>query len=127
MQQQLAPARGLVIGVAAVAVRTDVDVVDPDLAAFDAREAVAQVGAPFADRLHLGAEQRHAGLEGLEHVVVVVRLPVVGDDLLRLFALGLGHRVDRVAAARRAASRIGFDEAGRDRPSPRPAMSKAVP
>ena len=58
--------------------------------------------APFADRLHLGAEQRDAGLEGLEQVVVVMRLAVVGDDLLRLFALGLGHACI-LEAARRAA------------------------
>src|SRR5678815_4930255 len=43
VQQQLPLAQGLVIAVAAIAVRADVDVVDPDFARFDARIAVAQV------------------------------------------------------------------------------------
>src|SRR2546430_9616814 len=42
--------RSLVIGVAAMAVRADVDVVEKHLAVFHAREAVAEVDATFADR-----------------------------------------------------------------------------
>ena len=56
------------------------DVVDPHLAAFDAGEAVAELDTFFADRLHLGAQERDTGFEGLDEVVVVVRLAVVCDD-----------------------------------------------
>src|SRR5262249_38642200 len=58
VQQQLAPPRGVVIAVAAIAVRVDVNVVDPHLAVLDAREAVAQVRPAFADRLDLRTQQR---------------------------------------------------------------------
>src|SRR2546428_2171042 len=62
VQQELPAAQRLVIGVAAMAVRADVDVVEKHLAVFQAREAVAEVDATFADRLHLGAEQHDARL-----------------------------------------------------------------
>src|SRR5262245_49325221 len=68
VQEQLAPPLRIVIAVTAVAVRVDVDVVDPHFAALDAREAVAEVCAAFADRLDLRAQQRHARLERLEEV-----------------------------------------------------------
>ena len=51
----------------------------------------AQVDGALADRLHLGAEQRHTRFPGVEDVVVVKRLAVLGDVLLRFFARGLGH------------------------------------
>src|SRR6185436_150034 len=54
MQQQLSLARRLVVGVAAMTVRVDMDVVHPDLTSVDTREAVAQVDVPLADRLDLG-------------------------------------------------------------------------
>ena len=76
------------VGVPAVAVRLDVHVVHEDFPVLHLRVAVAQIHAPLANRLHLGAEQRDAGLERLEHVVVVERLAVLGDVLLRGFALG---------------------------------------
>jgi hypothetical protein len=63
----------------AVAVRADVDVEQPDLALVEPRIAVAQVYATFADGLHLRAEQRDTGLPRVEDVVVVQRLPVLGD------------------------------------------------
>src|SRR5262249_25598627 len=92
MQQQLAAPRRLVVGVAAVCVLRDVDVVDEDLPALDTRVAVAQVDAALADRLHLRALQDNAGLERLEDVVVVERLPVLRDDSLCFLALSeLGH------------------------------------
>ena len=71
----------IVIDIAAMAVGIDVDVEQPHLALLDARKAVAQVGLALADPLDLGAEQRDAGLEGFEDVVVVKRLAVVGDRL----------------------------------------------
>src|SRR5258706_13405954 len=54
VQQQLAPAQRLVIRVAAVAVRADIDVVEIDLAVLQAREAVARVDAAFTDGLTFG-------------------------------------------------------------------------
>jgi hypothetical protein len=66
-----------------------VDIVDEDFAVLDAREAVAQVHAAFADGLHLGAQQHEARLEGVQQVEIVERLPVLGDAALRFFAFGL--------------------------------------
>src|SRR5215510_9173065 len=82
-------------GRAAMAIWTDVDVEHPHLAVVDARVAVAEVDPPFADRLHLGAEQRHASFPGVEDVVVVAGLAVFRDCLERFLALGLGpsHRL----------------------------------
>ena len=88
MQQQLAPAQRLVIRIAAMAVRTDVDVVEKHFAVFDAGEAVAQVHASFANRLDLGAEQHQPRLEALEQVEVVKGFPVFGD--VRLCELAFG-------------------------------------
>ena len=137
VQQQLAPAPGVVVDVAAMAVRVDVDVVQPHLALLDAGVAVAQVGLALADALHLGAEQRDAGLEGLEHVVVVQRLAVVGDELVRRPAVasrarwrGGGVRAltgpPPAGAARSAASRTACTRLPGSA-TPRPAMSNAVP
>src|SRR6266702_4235 len=91
VEQQLPPTRRLVIAVAAVSVRADMHVVNPDFSRLDAREAVAEVRAAFPDRFHLRPEQRHARFEGLQQVVIVLCLAVVGDDLLRFLARGLGH------------------------------------
>src|SRR3954453_5604426 len=65
VEQQLAAAQRLVLGIAAVAVRADVHVVQEHFAVLDAREAVAQVHTAFANGLPLGAEQHEARLEGL--------------------------------------------------------------
>src|SRR5919204_2156669 len=46
MQQQLAPPHGIVVEVAALAVRGDVCVPQPGFAAFDTRVGLAQVGVP---------------------------------------------------------------------------------
>jgi hypothetical protein len=81
-----------VVRVAAVTVRADVHVQHPRFSTLDPRVAVAQVHAPFANRLDLGAEQGEARLVGLEDVVVVARLAIVGNDPLLLLALALvGH------------------------------------
>src|SRR5438094_91251 len=95
VQQELPAAQRLVIGVAAMAVRADVDVVEKYLAVFQAREAVAEVDATFADRLHLGAEQHDAGLERFQQVEIVECLAVLGDRGLRLLAFCLVHYVVR--------------------------------
>src|SRR6185312_1000713 len=131
VQQELAPAQRLVIGVAAMAVRADVDVVEEDLAVLDAREAVAEVHAAFADRFHLGAEQDEAGFEGLEQMEVVKGLPVLGDVFLGELALGFFSHVMQVAGlqadrARRAANNVA-DTMLSASATPLPAMSNAVP
>src|SRR5262245_26103355 len=88
VQQQLALPRRLVIGIAPMAVRLDVDVVDPHFPGVHAGIAVAQVDVPLPDRFDLGPEERHTSLERLEDVVVVERLAVFGDVLLRLLPGG---------------------------------------
>ena len=71
-----------------MAVGADVDVVQIDFAIFDAREAVAQIDAPFADGLHFGTQQDHPRLECLEEVIIVGGLAVFRDVGLRLLAVG---------------------------------------
>ena len=88
VQQQLARAHRRMIGVPAVAVRLNVHVVHEDFPILHLRVAVAQVHTTLPDRFHLGAKQRDAGLERLDDVVVVVRLAVLRDVLLRGFAFG---------------------------------------
>src|SRR6185295_3709098 len=106
VQQQLAAAQRLVVGVAAVAVGADVDDVEEHLAVLDPRVAVAQVDAAFADRLHLGAEQHQPRLEGLEQVIVVEGLAVFRDAGLRFLALGsLSHEHPLARGAPPAAPR----------------------
>ena len=80
MQQELPLPHLRMVGVAAMAVGADVHVHHPHLAAVGPRVAVAEVDAPFADGLDLGAEQRDARLLGLEDVVVVAGFAIVGDD-----------------------------------------------
>ena len=79
---------------------------EEDLAGFDAAVAVLEVDAPLADRLHLGAEQRNAGLERLEEVIVVAGLAVVRHQAFRR-AVRHGATSARAAAsfaARRTAA-----------------------
>jgi hypothetical protein len=102
VQQQPALPPGVVIHVPAVRVGVDVHVVQPHLAPLHLGVAVAQVRPPLADALHLGAEQRDAGLERLEDVVIVKRLAVVGNHRLGGI-VRLGHHAR--APASRAASR----------------------
>ena len=89
VQQEFPLARFSMFGIAAVTVWTDMHVDHPDLSAFGARVAVAQIDASFADRLDLRAKQRDARLVGFENVVVVACLAIVGNDPVRLLALVL--------------------------------------
>src|SRR5262245_42641931 len=89
MQQQLPLPQLTVGGRAAMTIRTDVDVEHPHLAVVDPRVAVAEVDPPLADRLHLRAKQRHARFPGVEDVIVVAGLAVLGDRSLRFLAIGL--------------------------------------
>src|SRR5258705_11431801 len=89
VHQQLAlPLLG-VIGVAAVTVRADVHVHQPDLAVLRARVAVAEVHASLPNRLHLGAEQRDTRFPRLEDVIVVAGLAVLRGHAARLLAFVL--------------------------------------
>src|SRR4029077_5915273 len=97
--------------------------------------AIAEIDVTAANRLHLGPEQRHAGLERLEDVVVVKRLAVFRVAFLGLFALRphLDSKLYQLcttlsvrnwtsrAASRTASIRLEGSAI------PRPAMSKAVP
>src|SRR5215208_1372041 len=129
MQEQLPLARGLMIGIAAMAVRIDMDVVDPHFAAVHAGVAVAQVDVAFADRFHFGALELDAGLERLQDVVVVERLAVLSDALLRQLAFG-SHKLQGtwylVPFASCAASLIASIRL-EGSAVPVPAMSNAVP
>src|SRR5919202_3907339 len=98
MQQQLAPPRGIVVEVAALAVRGDVRVPQPGFAAFDTRIGLAQGGMSRTQRLDLAAGQREARLVGILDEIVE-RGAAVHDDravvapfflILRL-CLGLSH------------------------------------
>src|SRR5207302_10572510 len=117
-----APQR-LVVGVPAMAVGADVDVVEKHFAALDASEAVAEVHAALADRFDLGPQQDDAGLERLEEMEIVERLPILGDGGLRFLAFGLVHHAARasLAASRTAAIMLSGSA------TPLPAMSNAVP
>src|SRR5262249_46207330 len=128
VQEQLAAAQRLVVGVAAVAVGADVDVVEEDLAVLDAREAVAEVDAPFTDRLDLGPDQRDAGLEGFQQMEIVEGLAVLRDAGLCLLTIAaiVGHYFalePRASLAARSTAAIML--AGSAMPCP--AMSNAVP
>ena len=82
MQQQLARPARLVIEAVGLQIFGDIGVEEPDLAALLARIALPDRRLAAAQRLHLGAGQRDAGLEGLADLVVEARLAVVGRDLV---------------------------------------------
>src|SRR6476661_3727083 len=80
VQEQLALApRGVVVP-RAVEVLGDVDVLEVELVAREHREAVDQGGAPHPQRLHLGAGQDDACLEGVVDEVVVAGLAVARNE-----------------------------------------------
>ena len=85
-EQELPRAQRVVRRRAAVAVLADVRVQQERLAAVQLAIAVAQVGAPLANRFDFRPQQRDPGLECLEHMEVVPGLAVVRDDLI-----GLAH------------------------------------
>ena len=82
VQQQLAVAPRRVVGPAAVVILGDVQVAQPDLAVVDGGERVGQRRLAVAQALHLGADQRDPGLEGLEDRIVVPRFAIGRDDLV---------------------------------------------
>src|SRR5439155_1051222 len=87
MHEELAAARRLVVLPRRRIVRADVHVHQHELAAMEAREAVFQIGAAVAQRLHFAAGQHEPRLERLVDEVVVPRL-AIDRDVARL-----SHRV----------------------------------
>src|SRR6185295_2459550 len=80
VEQQLAVALGLVIGVGAVAVRIDVTAPEPRLAVTHGGVGILEVHLPVAQGFDLGPAQHKAGLESLEDLVLVSRASVRCDD-----------------------------------------------
>ena len=81
VQEQLPRPAGLVVEAVGLQIFRDIGVVEPELAAALAGIGIGDVAAPLAQRLHLGAGQRDAGLEGLADLIVEARPPVGGGDL----------------------------------------------
>src|SRR5207253_9739179 len=88
VEQQPPPAIGFVVGPVALLVGADMDLEQPGLASLDANVAVAQLGATGAQRLDLGAEEFDPGLEGLEHLVFVERVPVASERRIARLSSG---------------------------------------
>src|SRR5438445_10322647 len=100
MQEKLPLAPRIVIVDVALLIGADVDIHQPCLSPVDPDESLAQVRAPVAQRLDLGASQLHARLDGLDHEVVVVGGAIGGADVLALPGLALGaHRRPRSQAS----------------------------
>jgi hypothetical protein len=94
VEQQLARAIGLVVGVSAAFVRRDVEVEEVGLAVLDDAVGVGDVGASVAEGFDLGAGKDEPRLKCFEDVVVETRALVARDrdDLIRFIGGGLlGH------------------------------------
>src|ERR1044072_1079079 len=105
MQQQLARALGRVIEAPGLQIFHDVRVDQPDLAA--ARIGIGLRDRRLADaqRFHLAAGQRDAGLELLADLVIETALAVLGDDLVMRFCLGRYSVTNVLNRTRRTSSR----------------------
>src|SRR5262249_12257341 len=66
----------------------DVRVDQEDAALLGAGVALGDIGVAGAQRLHLGAGELDAGLQGVLDVVVEARAPALGDALAAVVALG---------------------------------------
>src|SRR5579864_2991817 len=75
VQQELARAFRIVVGAVPLHVLTDVDAVEPRLAAFHVGVRALERRLPLAQRLHLRAGEHEAGLDAVAEVVVVTRAP----------------------------------------------------
>src|SRR5262245_25807423 len=98
VEEELAVAPFLVMGIAGVAVGTDVHVQQPDFALVNPCVAVPQVDRTFANRFHFSSEQDDTRFPGVEDVIVVEGLAIVREVAFGLFALGLfsGHGSPRI-------------------------------
>ena len=90
VQQQLARAFRLMVEAVAVAELGDVGVDQPDLIAAHLRIGFRDRSFAEAQRLHLGAGERDAGLEHLLDRIVEPRAPVLGDHLFLVEHGGFG-------------------------------------
>src|SRR5215471_9396066 len=82
VKEELALALWVVIGVAAVVVRSDVAPHQPGLAVVDGGVAVLEVHLGFAERLDLRTPQHDARLVRLQDLVVVERLAIARHHLV---------------------------------------------
>src|SRR5215210_7361464 len=98
VQEELARAGRVVVRAVALVVHGDLRADEPRLAVADLCERLGERRAPVAQRLHLGARERDAGLDAVEEDVVVARTAVVDDQLV---ALLLRHPVDGSQGASR--------------------------
>jgi hypothetical protein len=87
MQEQLAHPDRVMIHDVAVTVRTDVAVMEKDLALFYARVTILQIHPTITKGLHLRAFEDDTGFKLLLNKIVVVGFPVGGHDLILLFRL----------------------------------------
>src|SRR6266516_4668276 len=90
VKQELAGALGRMVEAAALQIFRNIGVDPPDLAAARIRIRFGNGRLAAAQRLHLGAGERDAGLERLADLVVEARLAIVGDDANLAVRLG-GH------------------------------------
>lgn len=77
MQQQLALAIGVRVGDVAMRIRRNVQIMQPDLAVANEREAIGQLTIILAKRADLRAGQHDTNLERFEDVILVKRLAVL--------------------------------------------------
>src|SRR5581483_7277359 len=90
MQQQLARPFRRMIEAARLQVFGNVGIDQPDFATARVGVGLADRGLAVAQRLHLGAGQHNAGLEGFTDLVIETRPAVVGDNLEAALLFG-GH------------------------------------
>ena len=101
VQEQAAVARRRVVRAVPLRIRLDRARDEEHLATADHAERLGQADAPQAERLHLRAEELDAGLEPLQHLVLVEGAPVRRDRLLarrthrRILLPGRGAPVSR--------------------------------
>jgi len=82
VEEELAGARGVEVVLGGGFVGGYVEVVEPGIAALDARVGLAEVDAAVPNGLDFGASEDEAGVVGLHYLVVVSGFSVDGDDFL---------------------------------------------
>ena len=97
VQQQFARACGLMVEVAAMSVRPDMQIQQVDLPVLYDTKGVGEVGATVAQRFDLGPGEDDARLPGVEYLVVVARALVPRDDRDLVFRIRFRHAVGQVS------------------------------
>ncbi len=102
MQQQFPRSLGLVVEHGGGRIRSDVRVEQEGLALLDDGIGIREICATVAQGLHLAAHQDDPRLDGRLDVVVMPRLPVLGDDLDAVvrFLASHGEWILRCSSAR---------------------------